>query len=377
MPWKTNFDGYVRNQNEKIKNLKKEVESVDWMKTVEGHFVAPNDFVEEGIIKGTNFPYMWWVRKGKNNEDIIITPLAVNLDMKKVLFYHDKHYWLMMANKHGEQITSMVVFGFPIIDSSGLNKKPHFAIRVKLHENKYDSYSHMKHDRSDYVGFSDLKEILDKPNEHIDTQICVPTYHPAKLVNIFYGLLGQKPTVEYRFGGKSEIGQTNSPTHDYDDDEGYEPIEVKRDERGFSFFQRERLNRTSLDGLFEMTPTLNRKEHPEFWKQEANPHLNPMIPFGGVSSEIKSFIQENTFLSAAKKGKNTLVDVSDVKWLKRHDFPPPVKEIPLEETEPLTSEYHHKVLLSRALDSLKLHIFVPKNPINVFQQLGLMNYRGL
>ena len=376
MSWETNFDGYVHNQNEKIKDLQEGVEIVDWMKKVEGHFVAPNDFVEEGIITGTKFPYLWRVGKEKNSGDIVITPLAVNLDMKKLLFYHDKHYWLMMANKHGEQITSMVVFGFPIVDSSGLNKKPNFAIRVKLYESKYDSYSHMKHDRRDYVGFSDLRDVLQNPNQHIDTQICVPTYDPSKLINIFYGFIGQKPTVKYRFGGESEIAQTTSPADDYEGDD-YEPIEVKRDERGFSFSQREPLRKKSLEGLFEMTPTLNRQEHPDFWKQEANPNLKPLIPFGGVSSEIKSFIRANTFLSAAKKGKTTLVDVSDVKWLKRHDFPPPVKEHPLEETEPLTSEYHHKVLLSRALDSLKLHIFVPKNPINVFQQLGLMNYRGL
>ena len=65
MSWETNFDGYVHNQNEKIKNLQEGVESVDWLKNVEGHFVAPNDFVEEGIITGTNIPNLWWVRKKK------------------------------------------------------------------------------------------------------------------------------------------------------------------------------------------------------------------------------------------------------------------------------------------------------------------------
>ncbi len=372
MSWETNFEGYVHNQNEKIKNLQEGIESVDWMKNVEGHFVAPNDLIAEGLIRG-NYPTNWNIKQRKGGS-MVITPLFAWFDMRKIMFYHDKHYWLMMANKHGEQITSMVVFGFPIISSKGLSRNPRFYIKSTITEDTTRSYGHMKHDRSDYVGFPSLHDVLEKPNEHIDTQICVPTYSPAKYNDIIYGFEGPKPTVEYRFGGKSQIGQNNSLNDDYEFD-GYEPIEVKRDEKGFSFRLKNRID--GLSGLFEMTPTLSRKEHPEFWKQEANPHLNPMIPFEN-KTEIKSFIRQNTFLSAAdEEGKDAWVDVSDVKWLKSHKFPPPVKEHPLEETEPLTSEYHHKVLLSRALDSLKLHIFVPKNPINVFQQLGLMNYGGL
>lgn len=346
-----------------------------WLNDVEGRFIAPEDWVKEGIFE-PNSPNEWYAYREKKGS-VLVNPILGVVNLAEVMFYHDNHYWLLLANKNDENITSMVALGFPFLRKS----TPLFYIEVLMEED-FNSYGVLDHSRSEYVGFPNLRDIFQNPEQHKDAQICVPKFY-FRNITAYIRLTpshlkgsnnGRRPTVKYIFSSEPRITKGNYSAFD-----GFgviPPVRVETDKKGFRY--EPYFSITGINGLFELTPNLNKEEHPLFWKQEVNHGgLSNRTPFpdGG----IRDFIRENTFLSKVSDEplKRTAIDVSDVKWLRRTDFPPSESGIPLGESEPLTSEYHHEVLISKIMDGLAAHIFVPKNPIGSFALQGLLNYRGL
>ena len=379
MSWQGFLNQEVGNQQKAIDKLESAISETAWLHDVEGRFVAPEDWVKEGIFE-PNSPNEWYAYRDKSGS-LFVNPVLGGVQLTEVMFYHDNHYWLLFADKNDERIYSMVALGFPILQKSN----PMFYIEVIMEED-FNSYGVLDHTRNKYVGFPNLRDIFQNPEQHKDAQICVPTFY-FKNITAYYRLTpsnakgssnGRRPTVKYIFSSEPHIAKGDYDRVSMDGFGEIPPVRVEKKKGGFRDETTHRIS--NINGLFELTPNLNKEDHPRFWEQEVlHGGLSNRTPFPDDKNQIKNFIRENTFLS--KIGDEPLrrkaIDVSDVKWLRRTDFPPSESGIPLGESEPLTSKYHHDVLMSKIINNLEAHIFVPKNPIGSFASQGLLNYRGL
>ena len=377
MSWQGFLNQEVGNQQKAIDKLESAISETAWLNDVEGRFVAPEDWVKEGIFE-PNSPNEWYGYRNKAG-NFFVSPVLGLVKLREVMFYHDNHYWLLLANKNGENVTSMVALGFPFLGKS----TPVFYMEAIMEED-FNSYGVLDHTRSEYVGFPNLSDIFQNPEQHKDAQICVPKFY-FKNITAYIRLTpsnmkgsnnGMRPTVKYIFSSEPSI--TKGKYADFDGFGEIPPVRVERDKKGFRY--EPYFSIRGINGLFELTPNLNKEEHPLFWKQEVkHGGLSNRTPFPDNLPQLKDFIQENTFLSKISDEplKRTAIDVSDVKWLRRTDFPPSESGIPLGESEPLTSEYHYEVLMSKIMEGLRAHIFVPKNPIGSFALQGLLNFRVL
>jgi hypothetical protein len=379
MSWRGFLNQEVGNQQKAIDELESAISETAWLNDVEGRFVAPEDWVKEGIFE-PNSPNEWYAYRDES-DNLLVNPILGVVDLTEVMFYHDNHYWLLLASKNSKGITSMVALGFPILQKS----QPMFYIEVIMEED-FNSYGVLDHTRNKYVGFPDLRDIFQNPEQYKDAQICVPTFY-FKNITAYFRLTpsnvkgssrGRQPTVKYIFSSEPSIARGDYDKVSFDGFGDIPPVRVETSKKGFTYETRYGIK--GINGLFSLTPTLNKEEHPLFWEQEiSHGSLSNRIPFPDSNYQMKDFIRENTFLSKIgdEPFNRTAIDVSDVKWLRRTDFPPSESGIPLEENEPLTSEYHHDVLMSKIMDNLKAHIFVPKNPIGSFASQGLLNHGGL
>lgn len=385
MSWNGFINQHFDEQKKDIKKLQDSLDESSWLGNLKGRFVKPEDWETEKLMD-FGPKNIWRLRRTKANDRTRIILMRGRMSMEKLLTYHEGFYWLIMGKEKNGMTQTAYAYGFPAYEQPqvelylymDVNDRIQYRPLPERRQGENEGYEGVENNMKRFMeDFSDMG--LEEIGENLDTQVCWPMLRLGedRRINWTISFLKFTPDIEYTINGYTFMGNKKNPI----------TINYRSEQSDFEIAGGDKWHHFDHFGAFTLTPDLNFKEHPDYWKRSPNSvgeaiDFYPYKDIGKNWEQVAAqFVRDNTFLGKIAHEPNEIgvVDVSDAKWLKtKHPiFERFMGDKPLKKGEPLTSDYLNSRVKEIVLDTYEYSVFVPENPIEMFSSTGVLNKRRL